>query len=125
MSLKKSEKDQNPLYVDKNIPTEERVEDLLQRMTLDEKVSQMVALGNFHSMGVFILEAKPSEFKQIEEVLFNSIFEKGEFSLKKAKKEIGNGLGQLSIIGRPNFSDSSATRWSTCRRYSSTFAEST
>ncbi len=41
MCNKKENKDENPLYKDKNAPVEKRVEDLLSRMTLEEKVGQM------------------------------------------------------------------------------------
>jgi beta-glucosidase len=100
MSLKMSEKNQNPVYLNKNIAIEERVEDLLNRMTLEEKVNQMVAIGDFHTIDIFIIEEGRFDFGHMEEALFGSIFEKGEFSFQKAKKEIGKGLGQLSIIGR-------------------------
>ena len=43
----------NKTYLDKNIPIEERVEDLLSRMTLEEKVNQMCALGDFENMDIF------------------------------------------------------------------------
>jgi len=100
MGLKKSEKNQKPVYLNKNTPIEERVEDLLNRMTLEEKVNQMVAFGDFENVDIFIIEEDRFDFKRMEEILYNSIFEKGEFSVKKAKKEIGKGLGQLSDIGR-------------------------
>jgi len=100
MSLKKSEKNQNPVYLNKNTPIEKRVEDLLNRMTLEEKANQMVAFGDFQTIDIFIIEEGRFDFGRMEEILFNSIFENGKFSVKKAKKEIGKGLGQLSTVGR-------------------------
>lgn len=100
MNLKKSKKNQNPAYLNKKITIEERVEDLLKRMTLEEKVNQMVAIGDFHTIDIFIIEEGRFDFGRMEEALFGSIFEKGQFSVQKAQKEIGKGLGQLSIIGR-------------------------
>jgi beta-glucosidase len=100
MCSKKSEKNQNLVYLNKNITIEERVEDLLHRMTLEEKVNQIVAIGDFHTINIFIIEEGRFDFGRMEEALFNSIFEEGEFSVKKAQKKIGKGIGQLSIIGR-------------------------
>ena len=41
-----------PVYLDKNRPLEERVEDALSRMTLEEKVKMCHAQGKFSSPGV-------------------------------------------------------------------------
>ena len=35
-----AEKEQEPIYLDPNLSVDERVDDLISRMTLDEKVSQ-------------------------------------------------------------------------------------
>ncbi len=43
---------QTPVYLDKNKPIEERVEDALSRMTLEEKVAMCHAQGKFSSPGV-------------------------------------------------------------------------
>ncbi len=100
MSLKKNEKNQKLAYLNKNIFIEEQVEDLLDKMTLEEKVNQMAAIGDFHTIDIFIIEEGRYDFSRMEEVLFNSIFEKGKISVKKAKEEIGKGIGQLSTVGR-------------------------
>ena len=63
------------LYRDPARPVEERVSDLLSRMTLDEKLAQ---LG-----GVWVFE----------------MLENTAFSEAKAKSLIGNGIGQISRIG--------------------------
>ena len=43
---------QKPVYLDSNAPIEERVEDALSRMTLEEKVALCHAVGKFASSGV-------------------------------------------------------------------------
>lgn len=43
---------ETPVYLDKNKPIEERVEDALSRMTLEEKVALCHAQGKFSSAGV-------------------------------------------------------------------------
>jgi beta-glucosidase len=100
MRPKKSKKDQSPLYLDRNIPIKERVEDLLNRMTLEEKVNQMCAFGDFGNLNIFIIEEGQLDDRQMEDALFHTIFEKGSFSAEKAKKTIGKGIGQLSTIER-------------------------
>lgn len=95
-----SENSQNPVYMNKNIPIDERVDDLLKRMTLEEKVHQMQAIGDFQNVDVFIVEEGRFDFRRMEKALFHQIIENGQFSINKAKKEIGKGIGQLSIIGR-------------------------
>ena len=42
----------NPVYLDRNAPLEDRVEDALSRMTLEEKVALCHAVGKFASSGV-------------------------------------------------------------------------
>src|SRR5580698_4876458 len=44
--------DSNPLYLDPNQPIEARVDDLLSRMTLEEKVSLVHADSSFTTAGV-------------------------------------------------------------------------
>ena len=41
-----------PVYLDPNAPVEERVEDALSRMTLEEKVGMTTAQSKFSSRGV-------------------------------------------------------------------------
>lgn len=67
-----------PLYKDRSATVARRVEDLLGRMTLDEKIMQMQCTWQQKSL---IQDGK------------------GEFSPEKASKEYPNGLG---MIGRPS-----------------------
>jgi len=98
MNSRNSRKERNPVYLNKNIPIEKRVEDLLKRMTIAEKVYQMVSIGNWSDETVFITKEGPLDYRQIifEWPRLLSILKKAKFSSKKAKKSIGNGLGQLS-----------------------------
>ncbi len=64
-----------PLYKDASQPVERRVEDLLARMTLEEKVQQMVAIW---------LEKEKIQTPD------------GEFDPAKASQNFPNGLGQIS-----------------------------
>ena len=66
---------QPPLYKDPRQPIPARVEDLLQRMTLEEKVAQMQ--GVWENKG----DIQTSD---------------GTFSLEKAEKAFPNGVGQIS-----------------------------
>ncbi|HEX8583813.1 MAG TPA: glycoside hydrolase family 3 N-terminal domain-containing protein [Allosphingosinicella sp.] len=66
---------QRPLYKDASQPTAARVEDLLARMTLEEKVAQMVTIWEHKG--------------KIQNAA-------GDFSPEKASKEFPNGLGQLA-----------------------------
>jgi beta-glucosidase len=66
---------QRPLYKDPSQPTATRVEDLLARMTLEEKVAQIITIWE-HKGKI----QTPS----------------GDFSPAKASKEFPNGLGQLA-----------------------------
>ena len=65
----------NVAYKDPALPVEARVKDLLERMTLDEKIGQLGSIWVF-------------------EVLGNM-----QFSLEKAQKLFANGLGQVTRIG--------------------------
>jgi beta-glucosidase len=64
-----------PLYRDRTRPVDERVRDLLSRMTLDEKVAQ--------TLGIWKAKEKITD-------------EKGQFDPAGARALIPNGLGQLS-----------------------------
>jgi len=68
-------------YKDPDLSVKERTDDLLSRMTLEEKISQMICVWN-----------------EKNEKLVD---EKGRFDLSKARKAFqdGHGLGQ---VGRPN-----------------------
>ncbi|MFX0104291.1 MAG: glycoside hydrolase family 3 N-terminal domain-containing protein [Candidatus Hodarchaeota archaeon] len=68
-------KDVNPLYLDLNSPIEKRVEDLISRMTVEEKVAQ---LGSQYPIAVM---------------------ESNNLSLEKMKKRFRHGIGQISRIG--------------------------
>ncbi|HQD63514.1 MAG TPA: glycoside hydrolase family 3 N-terminal domain-containing protein [Defluviitoga sp.] len=63
------------IYKDRNQPIEERVKDLLNQMTLDEKIAQ---LGSYWSY---------------------EILENGEFSVQKASKLLNFGIGQITRPG--------------------------
>jgi len=63
------------LYQDKNAPVKARVEDLLKRMSLEEKVAQLGSVG--------------------PEALLD---EQGEFCLEKAKQAIPYGIGQITRV---------------------------
>jgi beta-glucosidase len=67
-----------PLYRDAKQPVEKRVDDLLSRMTLEEKVAQM--------QGVW----------QTKDLIQN---DKGQFSAQAAMKNFPNGIGQVSRPG--------------------------
>ena len=87
-----------PAYLNKNIPIDQRVEDLLKRMTTEEKVYQMVGIGNWgKQQRIFVTKEKIRHWRQMDKKLLISILKKAKFSLKTAKKVIGHGLGQLSM----------------------------
>ncbi len=69
----------SPAYKNTQLPVEERVSDLLKRMTLKEKVAQMQCVWNDKAS-----------------MLLDST---GHFDIDKAKKNFANGLGQ---VGRPS-----------------------
>lgn len=77
----KSATESKPAYLDAALPVEKRVKDLISRMTLEEKVAQMLCIWN-------------DKMKTL-------INDKGQFDLQKAKESYkhGNGLGQ---VGRPS-----------------------
>lgn len=68
--------DRRAKYLNSNLSVAVRVNDLLKRMTLKEKVMQLCA------------------------ILPDDILENGKFSYEKAKRTIGNGIGQMSITHR-------------------------
>ncbi len=85
---KKPSREGNPeLYKNPNEPVNERVKDLLSKMTLEEKAAQMMCI-----------------WQQKTEKLVD---EDGNFDFKKAKKNFGNGngigqIGRLSDAGTGN-----------------------
>ena len=64
-------------YKDASLPVETRVSDLLPRMTLQEKIAQMVSVNN--------------EVKDL--IIFK---ENGDFDLSAFKKAVPNGIGQIT-----------------------------
>jgi beta-glucosidase len=68
-------KSDKPLYKDASQPVDARVQDLLGRMTLEEKAAQLI--------GIWLTKAK----------IHNA---EGEFSAEEASKNFPNGLGQIS-----------------------------
>ena len=64
-------------YLNPNLPVPARVKDLIRRMTLEEKIMQLRA------------------------ILPDNILKNGKLSFQKAKKTIGKGIGQISIVLRP------------------------
>jgi beta-glucosidase len=78
---------QQPAYKNKNLTPEERTEDLLSRMTVDEKIMQLQC----------IWQTKPT------------VFTNGDFDLSKARKLLMDGLGEIARINEtggvnsPNF----------------------
>jgi len=72
-------KEQIPSYKNINLPIEERVADLLTRMTLEEKAAQMVAAD-----------------KEVKDSIF--VGENGEISFGNIKDAFPNGLGQVTRL---------------------------
>lgn len=79
-----------PPYKDHALPCEERVEDLLSRMTLEEKIAQMLCV-----------------WQRKRETLID---EQGRFDAMKARAAFahGHGLGQ---VGRPSDAGDGLTAW--------------
>ncbi|MBO9543703.1 glycoside hydrolase family 3 N-terminal domain-containing protein [Caulobacter sp.] len=72
---KAAKKGDKPLYKDPTQPIDARVQDLLGRMTLEEKAAQLI--------GIWLTKAKIQT-------------DAGEFSAEQAAKNFPNGLGQIS-----------------------------
>jgi len=66
-------------YKDKNNCIEDRVEDLIQRMNLDEKIAQLTSIWSYE------------------------VFSSGKFSSEKAELKINNGIGQITRPGGATF----------------------
>ncbi len=73
-----------PIYKDPSRPVEERVKDLLTRMTVAEKVAQLQ--GTWQNRAQLSPERQAAMF----------VGSKGEFLPEKAAAAISNGLGQMS-----------------------------
>lgn len=61
-------------YLNSSLPVEKRVEDLLKRMTLKEKIAQLCSI--------------PA----------SALFEDGRFSVEKARSILANGIGQITRL---------------------------
>src|ERR1041385_5803616 len=68
-------------YKDWKLPVAQRVKDLLGRMTLEEKVAQLVCLWNDKP------QVGPSN---------GFAKDRGEFSVEKARQVLKNGIGQIA-----------------------------
>ncbi len=79
MPLNYSCNEEKMKYKDADLPVEERVQDLLSRMTLEEKVAQMLAVN--------------SEVKDSIE-----ISEDGKINIDKIKSVLKNGIGQITRV---------------------------
>jgi len=74
--MSKQKLSKQPIYKNPNQPVEKRVNDLIKRMTLEEKVMQLSAL------------------------IDKDILDNMEFSLEKARKSLKHGIGELSMLLR-------------------------
>lgn len=70
-----------PDYKNPRLPVEQRVDDLLSRMTLEEKVAQLSALWQQRP------QAKPQT---------DSVTSRGEFSPEHARQVLAKGIGQIA-----------------------------
>jgi beta-glucosidase len=70
-----------PDYKNQRLPVDQRVNDLLSRMTLEEKVAQLTG----------IWQARPQEKPQTDFAT-----SRGEFSSEKARGVLANGIGQIA-----------------------------
>jgi beta-glucosidase len=84
-----AQKSQAPLYKDATKPIEKRVNDLLGRMTLDEKVAQLQSMWTL-----------PGAFGDLAGtgIRSSSLFENGQFNPDRAKESISNGLGTYAFL---------------------------
>ena len=71
----------SPDYKNSHLPVEQRVADLLSRMTLEEKIAQLTCLW----------QARPQVKPQTD---FST--SRGEFSPEKAREVLKNGIGQIA-----------------------------
>jgi len=74
-------KDKNLKYLDSNLSVELRINDLIKRMTPEEKIKQLCCILPGYN---------PAE----------DILENGKFSIEKAKKLIGKGIGEIGPVLR-------------------------
>ena len=112
-----SDSQTSPDYKNNTLPVDRRVDDLIQRMTLEEKVRQMMGYGDFMNVDIFIIEEGRYGYPKLEEALFSEIFEKGEFDPEKAKKVLGSGMGELSTVGRYCDPETGARRANAIQRF--------
>ncbi|HWP43396.1 MAG TPA: glycoside hydrolase family 3 N-terminal domain-containing protein, partial [Blastocatellia bacterium] len=76
-----SQQDGRPDYRNPNLPVERRVADLLQRMTIEEKVAQLVCLWSRKP------QEKPPD---------GSFPDRGDFSVEAARVELKHGIGEIA-----------------------------
>src|SRR5215468_3255046 len=76
-----SAQDNRPDYKNPSLPVEQRVADLLSRMTLEEKVAQLVCLWSGKPQ-----VSPPNDFST----------DRGAFSPERARVVLKNGIGQIS-----------------------------
>src|SRR5678815_2845528 len=92
----------SPRYKDPSQPVEQRVEDLLARMTIEEKVYQMCG------------SAVVSWITEPPEVV---LLKKGRFDKAAAKRLIAKGIGALSELVREMDPDEGAATVNELQRY--------
>src|SRR5215213_6317454 len=73
-------------YKNPQLPVDERVKDLLGRMTLEEKAAQLMCLWNAKPQAIDAKNSPPRT-------------DRGDFSPEKAKTLIPNGIGQIARQG--------------------------
>src|SRR5277367_6377088 len=78
---------QTPPYREPSLPTEQRIDDLLSRMTLEEKVAQLEGAWENH------------QFHKDPQTLF--VDEKGNFLPERAAALLKDGLGEMSRPSEP------------------------
>ena len=103
MALNNETKKEKPVYLDASQPLDRRIEDLLDRMTLEEKTKQMNSIMGVSASGLAgdLLAAMLKRMTPEEKERFKAeygfeevLLEKGRFSQGKADRYIGkSGLG--------------------------------
>ena len=83
--------DKTPAYKNPKLPIEQRVADLLSKMTLEEKAAQMIAAD-----------------KEVKDSVF--ISDKGEFTFGAIKKAFPHGVGQVTRLSETKGGQSQTSR---------------
>ncbi|MFC2090612.1 glycoside hydrolase family 3 N-terminal domain-containing protein [Bacteroidota bacterium] len=84
-------KTKDPAYKNPNLPIDERVADLLSRMTLEEKAAQMIAAD-----------------KEVKDSIF--IMEDGEIAFGNIKEAFPHGIGQVTRVSETRGGQSQTSR---------------